>query len=146
LAQVLESALGDALSAVVLFGSRAREDGGANSDWDVLVVTDGLPGNPFQRRLSLKERLPAEWRGRVALLTYTRHEFAHHVSSLLLSVAEDGVILYDRDGLATQRLGYLQEEMRRWGVVRERTPAGEVWRGMPSQVWHRLFAQAETAR
>ena len=143
LAQALESALGDALSAGILFGSRARGDGGPNSDWDVLVVADGLPENPFHRRLFLKERLPAEWRGRVALLTYTRLEFVHHVSSLLLSVAEDGVILYDRDELATQRLCYLQKEMRRCGVVRERTPVGEVWRGMPSQVWHRLFAESD---
>ena len=146
LAQALTMALGDALSAVVLFGSRARGDGGPGSDWDVVVVADGLPENPFHRRQFLKKRLPAEWRGRVALLTYTRHEFVHHVSSLLLGVAEDGVILYDRDGLATQRLGELSKEMRRQGVVRERTPAGEVWRGVSAQVWDGLFVQAEVAR
>jgi predicted nucleotidyltransferase len=142
LTQALRTALGDDLDAVVLFGSRARGDAGADSDWDVLVIADGLPDNPFHRRMLLKQRLPSEWRGALALVIYAPDEFSRHVSSLLLSIAEDGAILYDRDGLAAQRLGYLRKELRSSGVVRERTAAGEVWRGMPVQVWDGLFAEA----
>jgi predicted nucleotidyltransferase len=146
LTNVLQTSLGKSLSSVILFGSRARGDGDEDSDWDLLVVANDLPSNPFRRRLLLKQRLPDEWRARVAFLIYTPDEFAHHVSSLLLGVAKDGVVLYDRNGLAARRLDYFRKELRHWGVVRERTCTGEVWRGMPSEVWNGSFAQVATAQ
>ena len=33
----------DRLVAVVLFGSRARGEGSETSDWDLLVIAEGLP-------------------------------------------------------------------------------------------------------
>lgn len=40
----LREGLGDELVAVVLFGSRARGEAHQGSDWDVLVIANGLPG------------------------------------------------------------------------------------------------------
>lgn len=145
LAQTLKAALGNDLRAAVLFGSRARGDAAPDSDWDVLLVVDGLPANPFQRRMLLKQRLPDRWRARIALMAYSPQEFSQHVSSLFLSIAEDGAILYDRDGLARRRLEDLRAEMRRRGALRQRTGNGEVWRGMSSEAWDALLAHAEVA-
>lgn len=39
--------LGDNLVAVVLFGSRARGEAEAGSDWDRLVIAHDLPQGPF---------------------------------------------------------------------------------------------------
>ena len=95
LAEALKTALGRYLSAVIFFGSRARKNAAPHSDWDVLVVADGLPQQPYGSRLILNESLPAMWRGRVSLITHTPDEFTHHVSSLLLNIAVDGMILED---------------------------------------------------
>src|SRR4051794_206433 len=43
----LQAALGDRLVAVVLFGSRARGDAHLDSDWDLLVLAEGLPEGLF---------------------------------------------------------------------------------------------------
>ena len=40
-ARRIRSLLGDSVREIVLFGSRAREDGGADSDYDFLIVVKG---------------------------------------------------------------------------------------------------------
>ncbi|MBK8432567.1 MAG: nucleotidyltransferase domain-containing protein [Chloroflexi bacterium] len=50
----LQEALGDDLVALVLFGSRARGDARPDSDWDLLLIAEGLPERPFARHLALK--------------------------------------------------------------------------------------------
>jgi predicted nucleotidyltransferase len=47
--EALRDGLGDRLVAVALFGSRARGEAGEESDWDLLVVAEGLPTSPLQR-------------------------------------------------------------------------------------------------
>jgi len=41
--------------------------------------------------------LPVEWRGQVSLLSRTTSEFESHLSSLMLDIALDGIVLYDRN-------------------------------------------------
>lgn len=143
LVQVLKAALGDALKAVVLFGSRARGDAAPNSDWDVLLVVAGLPANPFQRRMYIKQRIPSVWRGRLAIIVYSPTEFSNHVSSLLFGIANDGIILHDRDGLAERRIARLRADIHRSGAVRERTAAGEIWHGISPGAWNALLGVTE---
>jgi len=100
----LRAAVGERLVAVVLFGSRARGDAQENSDWDLLVIADGLPDGFFDRRLLLKNALPTECRGEVAILARTPSEFKAHMPSLYLDTALDGHILYDSRGYAAQKL------------------------------------------
>jgi len=45
----LVEVFGDRLKAAVLFGSRARHEGGEDSDHDVFVVIEGLPDDPLER-------------------------------------------------------------------------------------------------
>lgn len=123
----LKSNLGERLVAVILFGSRARGDATEKSDWDLLVIAKNLPQKHFERTLMLKSMLPPEWRGSVSLLARTPEELEDHISSLLLDIALDGQILYDANGWATNWLKSLREFIRREGLVRERTEAGDFW-------------------
>jgi predicted nucleotidyltransferase len=120
--------LSDRLVAVVLFGSRARGEGSETSDWDLLVIAEGLPAKTFDRNLYLKQLIPLEWRGRVSMLAKTPEQFHGAVSSLYLDVALDGQILYDPRELAVTRLGALRRGIERLGLRRERIPEGFDWR------------------
>jgi hypothetical protein len=86
--------------AVVLFGSRARGDSSAESDWDLLVIADGLPEKPFQRHLFLTRALPPGCEA-VSLLARTPEEFDAHVSSLHFDIALDGKILINGQVIPT---------------------------------------------
>lgn len=134
----LQRVLGDRLLALVLFGSRARGDAEASSDWDILLIAEGLPEKYLERHFFVKRALPGEWRGRVALLAKTREEFEGGFPSLYLDIGQDGVILYDPEGYATERLtrireltnlAHLRREHREWGWTWrwEKPPRGD-WR------------------
>lgn len=124
----LRTALGDRLVAVVLFGSRARGEASAESDWDLLVIAEGLPEHPLERRRFLRQLLPQRCQGAVALLVRTPEEFDGHLPSLYLDIALDGRILYDPKGYAAEHLATLQRLIEEAGLYRERTRAGDVWR------------------
>ena len=81
----LKNGLSAKLVAVVLFGSRARGEGSETSDWDLLVIAEGLPAKTFDRTLYLKQLIPPEWRGRVSILAKTPEQFHGAVSSLSMS-------------------------------------------------------------
>ncbi len=133
----LGEALAERLVAAVLFGSRARGDARPDSDWDLLVLAEGLPDRPFERLLYLKRLLPEQCRGAISALAKTPREFEAHLSSLYLDIALDGQILYDPRGYAAERLGSLKELMDEAGLYRERTEAGDLWRwkSAPSGPW-----------
>src|SRR5579884_1336015 len=84
--EALRAGLGERLVAVVLFGSRARGDHRPESDWDLLVIAEGLPEHPWDRRMLLN-RLLFGCRGSVSLIARTRQEFESHVPSLYLDIA-----------------------------------------------------------
>lgn len=123
--------------AAVLFGSRARADATPGSDWDILVLAEGLPEHPLERHTLLKRRLPADSRGSVSILARTPDEFKSHLPSLYLDIALDGRILYDPRGYASDRLGALRRSIEKAGLYRERTLAGDIWqwRNPPRGSW-----------
>jgi predicted nucleotidyltransferase len=99
----LLASFGERLVAVVLYGSRARGDFHDESDWDLLLLIEGLPESYFDRyQLSL----PA----------------------LYLDIGLDGRVLYERGSYATERLEQIRQIIDRVGLYRERTPAGDMWR------------------
>jgi predicted nucleotidyltransferase len=124
----LRQGFGDNLVAVVLFGSRARGDATEVSDWDVLVIARQLSSSPLQRHSQLKMSLPVEWRGQVSLLSRTAAEFESHLSSLMLDIALDGVVLYDPQGYAAQRLAALQQLITNRGLYREQIGRDFIWK------------------
>jgi len=128
LVAALQAALGDRLVAVVLFGSRACGEAREDSDWDVLVIAEGLPEDPLERRQFLRQLLPRTCRLVVSFLARTPQEFEDHLPSLYLDIALDGRILYDPKGYAARRLAILRQLIEEAGLFRERTPAGDLWR------------------
>ena len=126
-AAVLQRTLGDRLVAVVLFGSRARREASSESDWDLLVIAEGLPEKFFERHLFLKRLLPPDYRRAVALLAKTPEEFEAHLPSIYLDIALDGEILYDPHVYAAKRLAAIRRLIEGIGLYRKRTEAGDVW-------------------
>lgn len=127
--------LGDQLVAVVLFGSRARGESREDSDWDLLLIAEGLPQGELERMQVLRQAL-SECRG-VTVLLKTPAEFERYLLPLYLDVALDGKILYDPRGYAAARLEAVRRLIQRAGLRRERTEAGDVWRWKrePSRPW-----------
>jgi predicted nucleotidyltransferase len=130
--QAMKQGLGADLVAVVVFGSQARGEADANSDWDLLLLARRLPEKPWQRHIQLKRLLPEAWRGRVSLLAKTPAEFEAHLSALYLDIALDGVVLYDTGNYITQRLAYLRELLARRGLRRERAGREMTWHWQPA--------------
>jgi len=124
----LREGLGERLVAVVLFGSRARSEAKPESDWDLLVLAEGLPENLFDRSLFLKRLLPPGARGAISCLARTSEEFQAALPPLYLDIALDGKILYDPRGYAADHLARLRSLIQEAGLYREQTPAGDIWR------------------
>jgi len=125
--QALRAGLGERLIAIVLFGSRARGEATEDSDWDLLVIADGLPEGFMERNFMLKQLIPSEWRGSVCFLVRTPSELENRLASLHLDIALDGKILYDPFGFAARWLERLRDFIRKAGLVRERVGSGEEW-------------------
>lgn len=123
----LKQELGRDLIAVVLFGSRARGDHQPESDWDLLVIADQLPGRAFPRHLYLKRLLPPSWRGRVSILAKTVTEFEIGVPALFLDIALDGIILYDTNHYVEKRLAQLKQLISEAGLYREQRGRDLIW-------------------
>jgi predicted nucleotidyltransferase len=89
------------VTAVLLFGSRARGDWLRDSDVDLLVLSPDLDGVPHLARL---ERLFAEWaavsRLPADVLGLTPDEFAARADELSVigEIARKGVVLYQEAG------------------------------------------------
>ncbi|MCI0371786.1 MAG: nucleotidyltransferase domain-containing protein [candidate division NC10 bacterium] len=135
LAEVLHQAWGENLVSVVLYGSAARRTARRDSDIDVLVVTERLPGR-WHERLDLfrkaAEVLEPELRRLreegyfvdFAPLVWTRDE-ACRTSRLYLDMTLEEGILFDRDGFFAGILARLRERLARLGAVRRRV--GRKW-------------------
>jgi len=108
----LQEALGDDLIALVLFGSQARGDARPESDWDLLLIAEGLADSPWQRQQQLTACLPQAWRYRTNILARTPSEWSARVTSLALDVALDGIVLYsDAHSSIPARLAGLREQL-----------------------------------
>ena len=91
--------LGDRVVAVALFGSRARGESSAYSDYDFLVVVRGM--NSRDRRFRIYDPLYRVLKRDVTVVDISEEDIFNEnleINSLLLNIAFDGVILYDPSG------------------------------------------------
>lgn len=126
--QALKTGLGDDLVALVLFGSQARGEATAMSDWDVLLLARSLPEQTFPRHLYLKQMLPPPWAGKMTFVAKTVTEFESGLTELFLDIAIDGVILYDPAGYVADCLYRLRRLIQKKGLYRERMEKDLIWR------------------
>ena len=129
--------LGESLVAVVLFGSRARGEAHAESDWDFLVIANALPDRILKRNHFLLSLLPRDWRHRVAVIAKTPLEFESSLPPLYLDIALDGIVLYDPSGYITGKLAYLRRQIREMGLQRIGKDHDWIWlwRDPPGTKW-----------
>jgi predicted nucleotidyltransferase len=126
---------GAGLVSLVLYGSRARGDERADSDFDLMLVADeprhddGLAG--VRDRLESSEAYAA-WvaeRGRpeLSLLPFEPSE-ALEGRFLYLDMVDDAVLVHDAGDFMRRRLEQLRERLRAWGSYK-------AWLGDGSYVW-----------
>ena len=68
-----------------------------------------------------------EWRGWVGLLARTPAEFEARISSLMLDIALDGIVLDDPEGYATAQLTRLRKLIASKGLQRKQQGRDFVW-------------------
>jgi len=126
----LRRELDASLVAVVLYGSRARDEAHAESDWDLLVIARNLPSSRLARHVLLKRMLPDRHRARVSLLAMTPEEFdaPNYVPSHYLDIALDGQVLYDPGSHLRRRIDALKQLIVDTGLRRQHVPWGDVWK------------------
>lgn len=147
---VLQETLGDSLFAVVLFGSVARGEAGAQSDADLLIVVAGLPPGQLARQEHLeeatrqmepeRERLRKEegiWMD-VSPVLKTPEE-ANQITPLYLDMVEDAIILFERDAFFSTVLERLRASLARLGAKRLRRGQVRYWDLKPDYVPGEIF-------
>ena len=137
-AMAVESLLnrfGEDLEAVILFGSCARGEAVELSDFDFFVVVRGLPKQPVRRRYMVYDALTPilrEFKREVSVIEADAEEIGKQITPLLINIAHDGIILYDRAGRMGDLLRRVRDAVKKAGLVRYKTREGKYgWK--PSQ-------------
>lgn len=124
------------IAAVLLFGSWARGTESKDSDIDLLVVAEGINSKRHRRGseiAEIKHFLPG---ASLDILLLTKGEtlsnFRNH-NPLFLDIAEEGIIILDRDGFLLGLIAETKDYIRQKGIDR----FGDGWifpvkRGIPT--------------
>lgn len=123
----LKRGLGQSMVALVLFGSRARGGAKGQSDWDLLLIAEGLPENPFDRQLALRSLLSTEARA-ISLVAKTPQEFEGGFPPLYLDLAVDGIVLFDPQGYMKKKLEAIKGIIQQAGLWRSRRKDAFIWK------------------
>ena len=80
-------------TSVIVFGSRARGEGGEHSDIDVVVVSESFRGIPFLKRMPALLRLIKGFGKHIDFLCYTEEEFERIkvTSSIVRDAVREGI-------------------------------------------------------
>jgi predicted nucleotidyltransferase len=136
---LLKELFGDRLRSVCLFGSVARGEDTSVSDVDLLVVAEGLPEDVGLRhretnevRMRIREtdayrRLKRGGAGCLISEVYLTPEEVERHPPILLDIAEEGVLLYDKDGFLSGVLAGLRRRLKELGARRISGSKGKYW-------------------
>ena len=132
----LMKGLGDHLVAVALFGSRARGEADEKSDIDLfIVVKDILKDDVVNRRLAIYRALSTAraklWRD-TSIIDVDEEDLKRgKLTPLLINIARDAIILYDREKYTTQLFKRINDALEDAELIRYRLRDG-------SYGWKRL--------
>ena len=135
IAEFLKKKYEERLVSVVIFGSVARGEARKDSDIDLIIVIEGLPKSRLRRQeefLKIEEdisptleKLQEEgYLIEISPILKTPEEILRF-PPLLLDVAEDGRILYDKNGFFKEIIERLKKRLKELGAVRVRI--GKRW-------------------
>lgn len=106
-------------ATVILFGSYARGDYNLASDFDLVVISDRIKGNPLERTRELyklnEEFLPVD------IIAYTEEEFLKALENLspsALDAVAEGRVLHDNGFYKAARKKF--EELKKRGLKKEK--------------------------
>lgn len=130
--------LGEKLIGLALFGSIARGEGSERSDLDFFVVTRGMEGGREQRRIRVYNILAPvnkKFRRDISVFTLEGDEI-RDVTPLLINIAHDAVILFDRERYLEKLFERIREAVRKAGLVPYRTRDGKTgWKTERKLKW-----------
>lgn len=121
------------VKAVLLFGSRARSESGERSDVDLLILHEGceIEDSVMRRRRLynlLREAIGEEFED-VTLVDMELERFLKpvEISSLLLNVYWDAVVVYDETKTVESFLKLVREKIVKSGLKRVRDGKAYYW-------------------
>jgi len=122
----LQPALEDKLCGVVLFGSLARGEAGEWSDIDLFVLLRDIPWDRDRKTavyLALDD-IRRKYHRDTTVIERDLSEIKD-VDRMLIDVAADGIILYDRGGLTAGLLAKVRAAVDKAGLVRYQAKDGK---------------------
>jgi predicted nucleotidyltransferase len=118
--------VGNALVAVVVYGSWARNEAAAASDVDVLVVVE--PRVPLTRTLYRAwDKAPVEWQGRRVDPHFVHPPADRIAGGVWGEVAVDGLVLFERDWRLSARLAAIRHDIASGRLVRRLVHGQPYW-------------------
>jgi nucleotidyltransferase-like protein len=124
--------LQERLVGVVLYGSRARGDAREDSDVDLFLLAEDLPGDLWERARLLHFHSEQPRQPDASIRALTPAEYARDLSALDLDIAIDGRVLWDRDGYTASRLALIRQRLDEAGHYRTADLRWQ-WRKWPTR-------------
>lgn len=124
------SQFGDALVAVILYGSWARDELASDSDIDVLVVVDDEVS--ITRTLYREwDEQPLTWESREVDVHFAHQPAGERAGGLWFEVAIEGLVLFDRDLRLSRTLAAIRSLVASGRIVRHHSSGHSYWVEMP---------------
>lgn len=133
----LRDYFGTNLVSVVSFGSRARGEAKAASDYDLFLVAGELPKRPLERNRFVRKSVFLKFDERISIHAKTKDEFENGFPPLYLDLGVDGQILYDTDNYMHTKLYRIQQIIAEAGLYRIKKSGYYVWewKKQPDKGW-----------